>query len=219
MDLFSKDVDLLKFEPTLFSEANFPGQALCKGANGAVDGTIFTASGENFSGKGVSAGGVVFLQSLDGMIDAAYEIVSVDSATQLTISVVRSDPEQSPIPVGSGSGLIYRIITFAPQAAETLDEITGWFGLRPGLADSTYGTEDISDPTPLHLLSAYRVLAMIFGTLGGTEDEKKTYTQKCAYYMTLYKSTRDRTRITLDVEHDGVAEQIFLGGSVRLVRE
>jgi hypothetical protein len=219
MELFSRDVDLVKFEPGLFAESNFTSQVLGKGTNGVVSGTSFSAAGGDFINKGVTAGGVIFMQSLDGTINAAYEIVSVDSATQLTISVVRSDSEQAPIAVGTASGLIYRIMTFAPQAAEALYEIAGWFGLRPGIAEAAYGVEDISDATPLHLLSAYRVLAMVFGTLGGTEDEKKTYSQKQEYYMGLYKEARGRARIMLDVEHDGEAEKIILGGSVRLLRE
>ncbi|MBM4102608.1 MAG: hypothetical protein FJ263_00955 [Planctomycetes bacterium] len=217
--LFSRDADLVKFEPGLFAEVIFGGQVLGKGTNGVVSGTSFSAAGGDFINKGATAGGVIFLQSLDGTINATYEIVSVDSATQLTISVVRSDAEQAPIAVGTASGLIYRIVTFAPQAAEALVEIAGWFGLRPGMAETTYGVEDICDATPLHLLSAYRVLAMVFGTLGGTEDEKKTYAQKRDYYMGLYKEARGQARITLDVEHDGAAEKVILGGSVRLVRE
>jgi hypothetical protein len=219
MELFSRDADLVKFEPGLFAEATFTGQVLGKGTNGVVSGTSFSAAGGDFINRGVSAGGVIFMQSLDGMINAAYEIVSVNSATQFTISVVRGDAERAPIAVGSASGLIYRIMTFAPQAAEALYEIAGWFGLRPGTTEAAYGVEDISDATPLHLLSAYRVLAMVFGTLGGTEDEKKTYAQKRDYYMGLYKDALGRTRITLDVEHDGAAEKVILGGSVRVVRE
>jgi hypothetical protein len=219
MELFSKDVDLVKFEPGLFAEANFGGQVLGKGTNGIISGTSFSAAGGDFINRGVTAGGVIFLQSLDGSINAAYEITAVDSATQLTISVVRGDAEMAPIAVGTASGLIYRIMTFMPQAAEALYEITSWFGLRPGMAQATYGVEDISDATPLHLLSAYRVLAMVFGTLGGTEDEKKTYTQKEAFYMKLYKEARGRARITLDAEHDGVTEETIAGGSVRLIRE
>jgi hypothetical protein len=220
MDLFSNDVDLLKFEPGLFSGSYFPGQVLCKGANGVLSGTTFTASGENFTGKGVAAGGVIFLQSLDGMINAAYEIVSVNSATQLTISIVRGDSEQAAIPVGNASGLIYRIATFAPQAVEAMVEITTWIGLRPGAAEAGYGVEDIFDIKPLHLLSAYRVLVMIFATLCGTEEgTDKTYTQKRDYYLSLYNSTLQRIRIALDTNHDGTAEKIITGGSVRLVRE
>jgi hypothetical protein len=219
MDLFSRDVDLLKFEPGLFAEPHFTSQILCKGMNGIISGTAFGAYGEDFISKGVAAGNVLFLQSLDGILKAAYEVVSVDADTELTISLLRSDPEQAPIPSGSASGLIYRIMTFAPQAAEALYEIAGWFGLRPGTAEAAYGVEDISDATPLHLLSAYRVLAMLFGTLGGTEDEKKTYAQKREYYMGLCKEARGRARITLDAEHDGAAEKVILGGSVRIFRE
>jgi hypothetical protein len=220
MELFSNDVDLLKFEPGLFGGSVFAGQVLCKGANGVLNGTTFTASGENFISKGVAGGGVIFLQSLDGMMNAAYEIVSVNSATQLVVSVVRGDCEQAAIPVGNATGLIYRIQTFTPQAVEAMVEITTWLGLRPGVAEAKYGVGDIYNIRSLHLLGVYRVMVMIFGTLYGTnEDLDSVYLKKRDNYMALYNELLGRIRVVLDSDGDGVAEQVITGGNVRLVRE
>jgi hypothetical protein len=220
MELFSNDVDLLKFEPTLFNGSVFAGQVLCKGANGVLAGTTITAAGENFIGKGVAAGGVIFLQSLDGMINAAYEIVSVNSATQLVISIVRGDSEQAAIPVGNASGLIYRVQTFGPQAVEAMVEITTWLGLRPGVAEAKYGTGDIFNIRSLHQLGVYRILVMIFGTLYGSDaDLDKIYLLKREYYQLLYNSTLGRIRVVLDSDGDGAADETIIGGSVRLIRE
>jgi hypothetical protein len=220
MELFSNDVDLLKFEPGLFNGSVFTGQVLCKGANGVLNGTSFTASGENFISKGVDAGGVIYLQSLDGMINTAYEIVSVNSATQLIVSVVRGDSEQAAIPVGNGSGLIYRIQTFTPQAVEAMVEITTWLGLRPGVAEAKYGVGDIYNIESLHLLGVYRVMVMIFGTLYGTDENLDSiYLKKRDNYQGLYNELLGRIRVTLDSDGDGIAEKTIIGGSVRLVRE
>jgi hypothetical protein len=219
MDLFSMDVDLLKVEPGVFSALDFAGQGLCKGGNGVLNGTVFSASGESFISKGVAAGGVITLQSLDGAINAGYEIVSVDSATQLTLSVVRADSEQLPIAIGTASGLIYRVVTFAPQAGRAMVEIAGWFGLWPGCADAAYSVEDIMDTTPLRAVSVYRVLVMIYAAMAGTEAEQKTYTLKREYYTMLYYAARSRTRVAMDANGDGVAEAIVKGCTVRLVRE
>jgi hypothetical protein len=220
MELFSNDVDLLKFEPGLFNGSVFTGQVLCKGANGVLAGTSFTASGESFISKGVEAGGVIYLQSLDGMMNAAYEIVSVTSATQLVVSVVRGDSEQAAIPVGNATGLIYRIQTFAPQAVEAMLELTTWLGLRPGVAEARYGTGDIFNIRSLHLLGVYRVMVMIFGTLYGTdEDLDSVYLKKRDNYLALYNELLGRVRVALDSDGDGVAEKVIAGGSVRLVRE
>jgi hypothetical protein len=220
MEIISNDVDLLKFEPTLFSGSVFAGQVLCKGANGVLNGTAFTASGENFIGKGVTAGGVIYLQSLDGTMNAAYEIVSVNSATQLVVSIVRGDSEQAAIPVGNATGLIYRIATFGPQAVEAMVEITAWLGLRPGVAEAKYGTGDIFNIRSLHLLGVYRVMVMIFETLYGTnKDLDGIYLKKRDNYMALYNDILGRVRVALDSDGDGVTEKTITGGSVRLIRE
>ncbi|GAF83904.1 unnamed protein product, partial [marine sediment metagenome] len=90
---FSNDVDILKYEPVLFGQLHFPGQVLIEGTGGELDGTTFTKTGEDFESAGVLAGGVVYLQDSEGDLDGAYEIVSVDSATELTVSVVRADSD------------------------------------------------------------------------------------------------------------------------------
>jgi hypothetical protein len=37
--------------------------------------------------------------------------------------------------------------------------------------------------------------------------------------MSLYKIALQRTRIALDTNHDGMAEKVLFGGSMRLARE
>ncbi len=80
---FSNDADILKYEPILFGELHLPGQTLTAGTGGTLSGTTFSVSGADFVSAQVSAGGVAYLQSADGSLDVAFEIVSVDSATQL----------------------------------------------------------------------------------------------------------------------------------------
>ena len=94
---FSNDADILRYEPVLFGELYLPGQVLTAGTGGQLEGTTFTASGADFVSAQVSAGGVVELQTADGALDGAYEIVAVDSATQLSVSVVRSDSDGAAI--------------------------------------------------------------------------------------------------------------------------
>jgi hypothetical protein len=168
MAAIHKDIDILKYEPGLFSSAAFLNQCLSKGTNGIVSGTSFSATGGDFINKGVTAGGVIFMQSLDGTINAAYEIVAVGSATQLTISVVRGDAGQAPISVGTASGLIYRILTFAPQTAEAAFVLSQRLGLKPGYPDSQYGLEDLTDTVVLKQASIFTVIAIIYSGLYGS---------------------------------------------------
>ena len=90
---FSNDADILKYEPMLFGQLYLPWQVLAAGTDGTLSGTTFTTSGADFVSAQIAAGGVIYMQSADGQLDGAYEIVSVDSATQLTVSVIRSDSD------------------------------------------------------------------------------------------------------------------------------
>jgi hypothetical protein len=102
--VFSNDADVLKYEPVLFGELHLSSQVLASGTGGVLSGTTFTASGADFVSALVSAGGVVYLQSADSVLDGAFEIVSVDSATQLTVSVLRPDSSGSVVaPVAASS--------------------------------------------------------------------------------------------------------------------
>ena len=204
--MLHQDIDILKYEPGLFTNTAFLNQCLGKGTNGVVSGTSFSATGGDFINKGVTAGGVIFMQSLDGMINGAYEIVSVGSATQLTISVVRGDVEQAPIAVGSATGLIYRIITFAPQAADAAFALSQQLGLKPGCPDSQYGFEDLTDASVLKQASVLATIAIIYGSLygsgtGAASDLKAMwdmYLAKQEHYASCAEAAVQRCRLSLE---------------------
>ena len=90
---FCEDRDILKYEGILFSDLYFPWQILCQGLDGEVSGTTFTVSNENFVVSGAEAGGVIYLRNADGSLDGTYEIISVDSETELTVSVIRGSSD------------------------------------------------------------------------------------------------------------------------------
>jgi hypothetical protein len=197
--MLHKDVDILKYEPGLFGNAMFAGQTLGKNANGVLNGTSLTATGANFTSLGIGAGSVILLQSLDGTINGSYEITAVVSATVLTISVLRADSAGAAIPVGTGSGLIWRIITFAPQAAEAEFAITQRLGLKPGAADSIYDLADI-DSSVLRQASVFTALTFIFASLYGSDSETATsamYKTKHDIYKAFAEAAMAQCRISL----------------------
>ena len=71
----SKDVDLARYEPGVFGSWFLSSQILCGGTNGIVSVSQFTASGVDFNAAQVAAGGVIYLESADGAIQGAFEIV------------------------------------------------------------------------------------------------------------------------------------------------
>ena len=159
------DVDILRTEPTLFSDACFSSQILCGGTNGIVAGTQFTASGVDFTASGVTAGGVIWLESADGSIKGGFEIAALIDSTHLTVSILRSDPAGSAIPVGSASGLTWSIKTFYPQIVDVEQELSFRLRCTPGYPASGIALDDIDNPAAVKRAWLYLLLALLYGTL------------------------------------------------------
>jgi hypothetical protein len=218
MVTFSNDADILKYEPILFGELHLPWQVLAAGTGASLSGTTLTASGADFIAAQVLAGGVLYLQSADGSLDGAYEIISVDSATQLSISVLRADPVGTAVPPTAATDISYRISTFGPQAAEVGFQLTEYFGIRPGNPASDIDADDILDTTVLRLASVFAVISGVYAMLAGkTKDQN--YWNKSLYYQKLSAKARGRCRLSIDVGADGLADITKIGAAGRLVRD
>jgi len=208
----------LKYEPILFGELHLPGQVLTAGTGGTLSGTTFTAIGADFVSAQVSANGVLYLQSADGLLDGSFEIVSVDSATQLTVSVVRADPDDEPIAPPLANDISYRISTFGPQANEVGFQLTEYFSIGPGDPASVYDVEDIMDTNVLKRASVFAVIASVYAMLA-SKAEDENFWKKSLHYQRLFEKARGRCRLSIDVGSDGVADVTKTGASVRLVRD
>jgi hypothetical protein len=218
MVTFSNDADILKYEPILFGELHLPWQVLVAGIGASLSGTTLTASGANFNAAQIQAGGVAYLQSTDGSLDGAYEIVSVDSSTQLSISVVRADSIDTAVPPPAATDISYRISTFGPQAAEVGFQLTEYFGIKPGNPTSDIDVDDILDTNVLRLASVFAVISSVYAMLAGkTKDQN--FWNKSLYYQKLSAKARGRCRLSIDVGTDGLADVTKIGASGRLLRD
>ena len=218
MVTFSNDADILKYEPILFGELHLPWQVLAAGTVANLSGITFTAGGADFIAAQVGAGGVIYLQSADGSLDGAYEIISVDSVTQLSISVVRADSTQTAVAPPAATNISYRISTFGPQAAEVGFQLTEYFGIRPGNPASDIDTDDILDTSVLRLASVFAVISSVYAMLADkTRDQN--YWNKSLYYQKLFAKARGRCRLSIDVGTDGIADVTKIGAAGRLVRD
>jgi len=215
---FSSDVDILKYEPVLFGELHLPWQVLAAGSGGTLSGTTFAASGADFISALVMTGQVIYLQSADGSLDGAYEIVSVDSATELTVSVIRTDSSDAPIAPPAATGIFYRISTFGLQASEVGFQLTEYFGIGPGNPASDVDVEDVIDTDVLKRASVFAVISSVYAMLASkTTDEN--FWKKSLHYQKLFERARERCRLSIDVDGDGVADITKAGASKRLVRD
>jgi hypothetical protein len=215
---FSNDADILKYEPILFTQLYLPGQVLTAGTGGILSGTTFTASGADFVSSQVSAGGVIYLKSANSSLDGTYEIVSVDSATQLSISVIRSYCDDESIAPPAATDISYRISTFGPQIAEAGLRLTEYFGIQPGNPASDYSAEDILNTDVLRAASVFAVISGIYAMLASRESDENFW-NKSLYYQNLFEKARQRCRLSIDIGGDGVADITKVGASVRLVRD
>lgn len=215
---FSNDADILKYEPALFGRLYPLCQTLAEGSGGTLDGTDFEADDADFVAAGVGAGCVIYLRSPTGSLDGSYEIVSVLSANQLVVSVLRTDSQQPAVPPPAGGDLCWRIGTYAPQAGQAAFELTAQFGLAPGQPDSPYDAADILDAAVLRQAAVFSVLSSVYATLtsGAGGDE---YWSKSLYYQKLCSAARNRIRLCLNSASQGQSGITKTGSSGRLVRD
>jgi len=218
MAKFSNDVEILKYEPVLFGELHLPAQVLTGGTGAALSGTALTADGADFIASGVQAGGVIYLRSADGILDGAYEIVSVDSATELTVSVVRSEEADPAVAPPAGTDISYRVSTFAPQATDAAFKLTQCFGIQPGDPTSGIGVENILDTEGLRRASVLAVISNAYAMWASRPDGEWSL-KKSLFYEQLYEKARQRCHLTIDLGTDGVADVTRVGGVIRLVRD
>jgi hypothetical protein len=211
--MFSNDVDLLKYEPKLFTKLYFPSQVLVSGTGGVLSGTTFTKIGANFVAAGVVAGGVIYLKSAADTLDGAFEIVSVDSATQLTVSVVRSDDTAIAIPPPAAADVTYRIATFSPQAYEAGRMLMRCFGIPQD------DSENLIEPEELRVASVFAILASIYATLTGDAEASEELWKKSLHYRALFEHAREILQLDVDTDGDGTADEVKHGGEIKLVRE
>ena len=216
---FSSDVDLAKFEPNVFGSWFLSSQVLCGGANGIVAGTQFTASGVDFTTAQVAAGGVIYLESTDGTIKGAFEIVAVVDSTHLTVSVLRAGSEQAAIPIGSASGLTWRIVTYAPQAREVLFQLSQKLGLSPGAPGAEHSADDITNPGALRQASVFGILAAVFEALYTGLDGQTVLVEKKEQYQWQFGKAVERLRVNIDTDDDGDADRNSLLSEVQLTRK
>lgn len=218
MAKFSEDADILKYEPILFGELHLSGQILASGTGEALSGTTFTAAGADFVIAQISGGGVIYLHSANGSLEGTFEIVSVDSATQLTVSVLRADSGDEPIAPPAATDISYRVSTLAPQASEVSFQLTEYFGIRPGNPASDTDVEDILDKNVLRSASVFGVISSVYAMLASKSQDENFWT-KSLHYQKLFEKARQRCRLCIDAGSDGVADITRMGASVRLVRD
>ena len=216
MTAFSTDADLLKWEPTLCRDLAVPGQRLAAGADGATAGIELYSSSASFLDAGLRAGHVLQMLTDDGEGPACFEILSVESQTQLLATQVGRTASDS-VDLPPGADWVWRIDTFDPQAEEVRFELLSRLGLAVD-ADGLDLQTIVLQPRSLRRASVFGTLVMIFEGQSGGETEGRTLAAKAALYRRLYDKELAKVRVRLDRDGDGWSDDARSPGSIRLQR-
>jgi hypothetical protein len=198
---FANDIDLLHWEPNILKDAAFASQTLISGT-GNLAASTFTISAGSFTTSHVTNDLVIVLA---GSVAGSFPIVSVDGATQLTISTLydglfpsSGDPAASP--VGTANGLTYTIRTFWPQRRIVSELLLQAAGLDP--TDDAAAT--IVNPQSLRRPCALGTLQMIYSALAAASAEPEALNVRAEIYQRLYR--RALRSVTIEIDRDGDGE-------------
>jgi hypothetical protein len=215
MNEFCQDRDLLALEPAIFLGAGFPTQQLAGGANGVLTGTTFASTGSNFTSAGVQAGMVLTVYDAAAAEGNAFEIVAVNSATTLTVSVLRADvslPATSPKTAGAS----FYVRTFRPQilnVSETLAE-------KLIMLSEVFGVEkaEFANSRQLRMTAAYGTLSSVYVARAASATDDDANWLKAEHYRQEFIRLQSQLRVTSDTNGDGQNEQTRTLGNVLLRR-
>ncbi len=215
MNQFCHDRDLLAIEPDVFLTAGFAGQELISSSDGAISGTTFTSATADLTAAGVATGMVLSLPSSSSQ-GKSFEIVSVDSATSMTVSILRADTDNQPTPPPAVTGSNYFVRTFAPQiggVSTTLSE-----KLRQLSEVAGVSAADFADSSQLHYATAHGALAAIFLARADNAAPFDANWIKAQYYRDQFNRLQLQLRLVSDTDANGAAETSRTLGNIRLIR-
>lgn len=203
MTTFATDVDLLHWEPNLLREASFASQTLQSGT-ADLSGTSLTISGSPFTFEDtkIQPNHVIHLGN---PFDGSYPIVTVDSGTQLTISVLYDglfpdEGDAEAAPVGSATGISFAIRTFFPQRGIVSELLLQAAGLEPEQSDA------ILNPAALRRPCSLGSLQMIYSALAAAAEEPADFSVRADLYERLYRRALRSAVVEVDLDGDGVPE-------------
>ena len=213
---FCTDIDLLHWEPNVLRDASFASQTLISGTGNLAD-TAFTIASGSFTAAHVTPNQVCVLT---GATAGSYPIVSVDSATQLTLSVLYdglfpTSGDPVPSPPGTASNLTYAIRTFWPQRRIISELLLQAIGLDPADADAE---QKILNPKALRRACTVGALHLVYSALAAAAEDPDNYNLRVEMYEKLYRRAMRYAVVRLDLDLDGRLDTLRRPSVVELQR-
>jgi hypothetical protein len=218
--MLTLDRDLLILEPRLFNDLGWLSQRLHRATNATMQsgGVGITDASGPFAGLGIGAGHILLINELP------VEIAEITSATEATISLIRANPADAPIPARNLSGTVtIECFTFAPQIAIVHERIIRSLGLGvgPTIEGGPLAEDRITNPMDVSRVIALGALHLIFAAatpmvLGG--GDSSGVRSKADAYRDRFASARRALAAEIDLDGDGIADATRRVSLINLVR-
>ncbi|MBS3734483.1 MAG: hypothetical protein KGY99_06100 [Phycisphaerae bacterium] len=216
MTALCTDRDILAVEPLVYLSGTAPVQALAAGDDGQIAATSFTSPGSDFAACGAAIGMVLVATTGSGAPPRAMEVVSVDGATALTVSVLRADASADPVPPTPGQDLSFELRTYAAQIAGVSIALTET--LRTAGEADAIAVADFADSVQLARTCTLGVLADVFTARAENAAADDANWIKATHYRRAFAAAQVQLRLVVDADADGQAESQRTLGNVTLRR-
>lgn len=196
---FATDRDILALEPTAFRDLIWVSQTLLTGQLD-VAGTAaeMTPDSSDLIASDVQAGAVIVAQGV------ALEIVSVDGATECTVSLLRASRSGPALPAPKFNGVAAYIATFLPQLELAHRMALRCAGIDP---DALPGhTPTITNPGAFVTLEALGALHLIWAAAGAASGDQSPANRRAETYRRRWNDERQRVVAEIDLDGDGHAD-------------
>lgn len=194
------DTDLLRIEPTLFTDATGAALPILSNTGGVISGTNFLSSKVNFETALGEAGGVIIVAG------EPLEIVSISSATVIEVTKRRL-PESPLIEPGDGTGLAFQVVSYSML----IDEAESWLERTLGLDENhpqiPLTADDVLNYDEFAPLVAYRTIAAAFACASAANPDDESLRTRADLYERMVHDLRQQMIASIDLNDDGVEDE------------
>jgi hypothetical protein len=207
---FITDIDLLRLEPALFTQAAGQDTLLLSAGDGVISGSTLSSAGSDFAAAGIDEGHVILAGA------EALEVDERSSATALLVSRPRKDSTHSRIAPAAGTGLAITVRTFARAIGRAQAAMLAALGR--GSEDELIEESMIVNDDAVAAWLAQQVAAQILAAASAAEPADAALSAMAAFHQRQARSATHRAVIELDLDGDGEMDAVRRLDSVAFVR-
>ena len=210
----STDRDLLMLEPAVFADVPFIAQQRVHVTDGILAGTTLMTTEADFALAQVDAGSVALIAGV------AYEVISRDDASTLTVSLPRTRLADAAIPSSESDAtdLDVKVRTFAPQAALVHDSLLRLLGIDTDDPDAALTEDAVISLSVMARLEALGTLERVYSAAAALSGNNDMLLLKAREYGRRFRAAANQAVVLIDTDGDGHANERRHLGLVRLAR-